>query len=132
MSVQGLYEIVINVKNLEKSLPDFIQAGYQPIMEGELEASVALLLYGIDSNLTALRLQKTVTQTHGLIRLWEWNKRLQSGLAIVTFRVSPLENYRERLILAGATSVTEIFSNEFGEPALTFKDPFRIFWGFLS
>lgn len=54
------------------------------------------------------------------------------GLSLSTFRVAGLAAYRERVVARGATEVTEIVPNEFGEATFSFVAPDRVFWTLIE
>jgi len=82
-NIQGIYENIIGVRERETALRYWAELGYQPVKEGRLEANQAESLYGIKAGLTALRLQNGATNTHGMLRLWLWDKPLAPGLGLV-------------------------------------------------
>jgi catechol 2,3-dioxygenase-like lactoylglutathione lyase family enzyme len=54
------------------------------------------------------------------------------GMSLYTYRVQGLEVYFDRVKASGAQNVTEIVSNEFGEPSFSFISPDRYFWTLIS
>lgn len=54
------------------------------------------------------------------------------GLSLSTFRVTDLAGYRDRVQAHGATEVTAIVENEFGEPSFSFVAPDRVFWTLVA
>lgn len=111
----GLHEICVGVPDLDAAIEDFRAYGCEPGMRGELDASAARALYGVDSALRAVRLSHQQAE-HGLIRLMQWEHPLNDGLGMgeslravgsrwgvrVTSSVLNLVNHAERARQNGA------------------------------
>jgi len=54
------------------------------------------------------------------------------GMSLYTYRVRGLEDYFNRVKGSAAQNVTDIVSNEFGEPSFSFIAPDRYFWTLIS
>jgi uncharacterized glyoxalase superfamily protein PhnB len=54
------------------------------------------------------------------------------GASLYTLRVSDLDEYRRRVGEGGATEVTAIVENEFGERSFSFVAPDGFFWTFIE
>ncbi|HEY9600021.1 MAG TPA: VOC family protein [Allocoleopsis sp.] len=54
------------------------------------------------------------------------------GVSLYTYRVRGIEDYCDRVQASTAQNVTEIVSNEFGEPSFSFVAPDRYFWTLVS
>jgi catechol 2,3-dioxygenase-like lactoylglutathione lyase family enzyme len=80
MRIQGIYEYVIGSGRREETLCYWAELGYQPVAQGKLTEGEALELYGVNSGLTSLRLQNGQVNTHGMIRLFLWDKLPDPGL----------------------------------------------------
>lgn len=52
----------------------------------------------------------------------------QLGLTLYTYRVKGIEGYRDRVSAAGATEITPLSTNEFGERSFSFVSPDGHFW----
>jgi uncharacterized glyoxalase superfamily protein PhnB len=50
------------------------------------------------------------------------------GMTLLTYQVRDIDAYRERVIDGGATAVTEVADNEFGEPSISFVSPDGLDW----
>jgi catechol 2,3-dioxygenase-like lactoylglutathione lyase family enzyme len=84
--IQGLYEVCIGVTDPDPLRIYWEQFGYRLGAEGELSASLAQQLYGVNSPLRSLRLYHQ-TADHGLIRLMVWARPLNEGLGLTTMKV---------------------------------------------
>lgn len=54
------------------------------------------------------------------------------GMSLYTYRVRGLEDYFNRVKTSAAQNVTDIVSNEFGEPSFSFVAPDCYFWNLVS
>lgn len=50
------------------------------------------------------------------------------GMSLLTYQVSDINEYREKVGEGGATEITEVYDNEFGEPSISFKSPDGLSW----
>ncbi|WP_166423643.1 hypothetical protein [Paraglaciecola sp. 20A4] len=78
--VSGVYEVMIGTDDSEKLLKYLAEFGFQQIDKGQLGQDKARSLYGVDSALTSYRLQNGDTDSHGLIRVLEWQSLLGDGV----------------------------------------------------
>jgi hypothetical protein len=78
--VSGVYEVMIGTRDSKLLVEYLAQFGFQEIDKGQLSADKANKLYGVDSQLTSIRLQNGDTDSHGLIRLLEWQNPLGEGV----------------------------------------------------
>jgi uncharacterized glyoxalase superfamily protein PhnB len=55
-----------------------------------------------------------------------------AGMCLATYRVAPVGEYYQRVKESGATELTSLLANEFGEASFTFKAPDGIVWGLIG
>ncbi len=84
--IEGIYEVCIGVSNSKPMVQYWEQFGYQIGQEGELSASAAKDLYGVNSALHSLRLYHQDAD-HGLIRLMVWENPTNEGLKLTPMKV---------------------------------------------
>jgi uncharacterized glyoxalase superfamily protein PhnB len=114
-AIGGLYEICIGVRDPLPQIRYWETLGYRIGPIGELKASAAQALYGVNSNLHSVRLLHQEAD-HGLIRLMAWETPVNEGLGLaklmtpgsrwtstLTADVLKLYNHAELAERAGAT-----------------------------
>lgn len=113
--VGGLHEVCVGVPDLDEALADFTAYGCRAGETGELDATSARALYGVDSGLRSLRLLHQQAD-HGLVRLMQWDRPVNDGLGMgdnlrcvgsrwgvrVTASAFNIVNHAERARAAGA------------------------------
>lgn len=85
-SIEGIYEVCIGVRDPIPMVKYWEQFGYRIGQEGELSASAAQKLYGVNSDLRSLRLDHQDAD-HGLIRLMVWSNPTNEGLKLTPMKV---------------------------------------------
>lgn len=85
-SIGGVTEVGIGAKDAEPLVKYFEGFGYRVGQTGEISASEAKKLYGVDSKLRSIRLLHQETD-HGLIRLMIWEKPVNEGLQMSRMNV---------------------------------------------
>ena len=84
--IEGIYEVCIGVTEPKAMVQYWSQFGYKIGLEGELSASKAQDLYGVNSALHSLRLYHQDAD-HGLIRLMVWENPTNEGLQLTPMKV---------------------------------------------
>jgi uncharacterized glyoxalase superfamily protein PhnB len=86
-SISGLYEIVIGATAEDESflIQYWQQFGFNVGQSGNLDASQAKQLYGVNSNLRSHRLHNQVTD-RSLLRLMVWEKPVNEGLGMTPLK----------------------------------------------
>ncbi len=79
--IEGIYEVCIGTKDPTPMVQYWKQFGYRIGQVGELSASIAQELYGVNSALRSLRLYHQ-NADHGLIRLMIWENPTNEGLGL--------------------------------------------------
>jgi catechol 2,3-dioxygenase-like lactoylglutathione lyase family enzyme len=82
-TIGGIFEICIGVRTADvpAQIRYWEQLGYRVGSEGTLAAAAAQKLYGVASNLKAIRLLQQDSD-HGLIRLLVWDQPVNEGLGL--------------------------------------------------
>tara|TARA_R110002012_G_scaffold281237_1_gene470236 strand:- start:103 stop:1233 length:1131 start_codon:yes stop_codon:yes gene_type:complete len=78
--ISGVYEVMIGTDDSETLISYLTQFGFTQIDKGQLGRDQARSLYGVDSALTSYRLQNGAIDSHGLIRVLEWQALLGEGV----------------------------------------------------
>lgn len=74
--VSGVYEVMIGTDDAGPLIEYFAQFGFRQIAKGQLGADQAEVVYGYKSGLTSFRLQNGEVDSHGLIRILQWDDAL--------------------------------------------------------
>jgi catechol 2,3-dioxygenase-like lactoylglutathione lyase family enzyme len=85
-SIGGIYEVCIGVREPIAAIQYWQQFGYRIDRVGEISASVAQQLYGVNSDLRSIRLAHQ-NSDHGLIRLMVWEQPINDGLELRSMKV---------------------------------------------
>ena len=85
-TIEGIYEVCIGVNDPIPMIQYWEQFGYRIGQVGELAASAAQDLYGVNSSLRSVRLYHQ-NADHGLIRLIVWEHPTNEGLKLKPMRV---------------------------------------------
>jgi len=78
--ISGVYEVILAVDDLPYSVTYWNQYGFKIIDSVKIKADASQNLYGVNSSLTIYRLQNGDIDSHGLLRLWKWEKPLGPGV----------------------------------------------------
>lgn len=78
--ISGVYEVVLAVEDIQYSIKYWNQYGFKVIDSSELNADQAMTLYGVKSGLKTYRMQNGDIDSHGLLRLWKWEKHIGPGV----------------------------------------------------
>lgn len=90
--ISGVYEVVVGVGDAEKSLKYFSEFGFEVVKTSKLTANQSNRIYGVESAAKVYRLQNGDIDTHGLIRLIDWETPLGNGVGY-----SPPETIGQRI-----------------------------------
>ena len=83
--IGGVYEICIGTGDPQSTLKYWEQFGFHVGLQGELSADQAEALYGVRSQLQAMRLHHQDAD-HGLIRVMVWDRPTNEGLGMCKMR----------------------------------------------
>lgn len=78
--ISGVYEVVMATATPAYHIRYFGEFGFHVTDSSSLSTQQALALYGVPSALKSYRLQNGETDSHGLLRLWVWDKPLGTGI----------------------------------------------------
>lgn len=85
-TIAGIYEVCIGVPEPISAIQYWEQFGYRIGQVGELSATLAHQLYGVNSSLSSIRLYHQDAD-HGLIRLMIWQNPTNQGLGTSSMKV---------------------------------------------
>lgn len=78
--ISGVYEVVLAVEDVPYSIEYWNQYGFKVTDSAEIAADLAFTLYGVNSKLKTYRMQNGGIDSHGLLRLWKWEKHTGPGV----------------------------------------------------
>ncbi len=90
--ISGLYEVMLGTDNATYAKKYFADFGFKEVKKATISADEALKLYGVNSKLTSYRLQNGHTDSHGLVRILEWEQPLGDGVGY-----APVETIGSRI-----------------------------------
>ncbi|NES66805.1 MAG: VOC family protein, partial [Okeania sp. SIO2D1] len=85
-TIKGIYEVCIGITETLAMIQYWQQFGYRIGQTGELTASTVKNLYGVNSNLRSIRLDRPDVD-HGFIRLMAWENPTNEGLEMTSMKV---------------------------------------------
>lgn len=85
-AIEGIFEVCIGIQEPISAIQYWEQFGYRIGQMGELPATTAHQLYGINSSLSSIRLYHQ-NADHGLIRLMIWQNPTNQGLGMESMKV---------------------------------------------
>ncbi len=90
--ISGLYEVMLGTDDAAYAKKYFADFGFKEVKKATISADEALKLYGVNSKLTSYRLQNGHTDSHGLVRVLEWEQPLGDGVGY-----APVETIGSRI-----------------------------------
>lgn len=78
--ISGVYEVMVGTASAEELVQYFREFGFRILADARVSNQVALKLYGVESALRAVRMQNGAIDSHGLLRILEWDKPLGPGV----------------------------------------------------
>jgi uncharacterized glyoxalase superfamily protein PhnB len=127
--VSGVYEAMVGTDDAEYLLNYFAEFGFAEVARASFTADQARAAYGVDSSLTSYRLQNGAIDSHGLVRILEWEKPAGPGVGYA----SP-ETIGQRMLVMRTEDIfrlNDIFHDirELGEPVLPIPPVFADLYG---
>ena len=90
--ISGVYEVMLGTDNADYAKKYFLDFGFKVVDSASLTAAEAKAIYKVDSKLTSYRLQNGTIDSHGLLRILEWEKPLGEGVGY-----APVETIGSRM-----------------------------------
>ena len=78
--ISGVYEVMHAVKDAQFAIKYFGEYGFRVTDSVSISAAEAQKIYGVNSALKTYRMQNGDIDSHGLLRLWVWEKPLGEGI----------------------------------------------------
>lgn len=90
--ISGLYEVMLGTDDASYAMRYFAEFGFNVIAEAKISAANAKRIYGVASKLKSYRLQNGSIDSHGLLRILEWENPLGNGVGY-----APVETIGSRI-----------------------------------
>jgi hypothetical protein len=78
--ISGVYEVMLAVKDANFAIKYFNEYGFRVTDSTAISAAQAQQIYGVNSGLKTYRMQNGGIDSHGLLRIWVWEKSLGDGI----------------------------------------------------
>ena len=102
--ISGVYEVILGTDNAEYAKKYFADFGFQEVDKATISAKDALKIYGVNSKLTSYRLQNGKIDSHGLLRILEWEKPLGEGVGY-----APVETIGSRIAVMRTHDIFRLY-----------------------
>ncbi len=107
--ISGVYEVMVGTEDAKPVIEHFAAFGFRVVKQGRFTAKQAKALYGVNSALTSYRLQNGDIDSHGLLRILEWDKATGPGVGY-----APAETVGQRLSVMRTKDIfriTDVFTD---------------------
>ena len=101
--ISGVYEVMVGTDNAEPLIEYFNAFGFEVVKKADFSAEQAEALYGVNSNLTSYRLQNSTIDSHGLLRILEWETPTGPGVGY-----APPETIGQRMAVTRTKDIFRI------------------------
>ena len=128
--ISGVYEVMVGAADAGPLLEYFAEFGFSIKNEAALDAAAAEKLYGVNSALRSIRLQNGVVDSHGLLRLLEWEQPLGPGVGY-----APPETVGQRMSVMRTRDIVRLYDtfsdlrHKAGEPWFPVEPVFDDIYG---
>ena len=78
--ISGVYEVMVGTDEAAQVLRHFSEFGFRVVEEAAMDAVAAKRVYGVNSALKSYRLQNGAIDSHGLLRVLEWQSLQGPGV----------------------------------------------------
>lgn len=102
--ISGVYEVMIGVDNADYAKKYFADFGFKTIDSSTISSKDTQKIYGVDSKLTSYRLQNGNIDSHGLLRILEWEKPLGEGVGY-----APVETIGSRIAVMMTKDIFRLY-----------------------
>lgn len=131
--ISGVYEVMVGTDDAGPLIEYFAEFGFSVKDEAATDAAAAEKLYGVNSALRSIRLQNGAVDSHGLLRLLEWEQPLGPGVGY-----APPETIGQRMSVMRTRDIMRLHDtfldlrNRAGEPWLSTEPVFDDLYGLDS
>ena len=128
--ISGVYEVMVGTDDAQPLLAHFAEFGFAVREQASLSADAAEALYGVKSGLRSIRLQNGDLDSHGLLRLLEWEQPLGPGVGY-----APPETVGQRMAVMRTRDIVRLHDvfldlrDKAGQPWLSTEPIFDDLYG---
>lgn len=127
--VSGVFEVMIGTGDADELVRYFAEFGFAVLAEGSATAEQAEQIYGVSSALRSIRMINGDVDSHGLVRILEWETPLGPGVGY-----APPETIGQRMLVMRTEDIfrlEDVFNDlrANGEPVLTIPPVFADLYG---
>jgi len=102
--ISGVYEVMVGTDKAEPLLEYFAELGFRQVSQGRMSAAQAERHYGVNSALRSYRLQNGGIDSHGLVRILQWQSLQGEGVGY-----APPETIGQRLVAARTEDIYRLW-----------------------
>lgn len=128
--ISGVYEVMVGTDDARQLVEYFTEFGFSIKKEARLDAQTAEKLYGVRSGLRSTRMQNGAVDSHGLLRILEWDQPLGPGVGY-----APPETVGQRMAVMRTRDIFRLHDtfldlrNKAGQPWLSTEPVFDDLYG---
>ena len=102
--ISGVYEVMVGTHSARPLIDYFAEFGFRVVADKRLSRQGAKQTYGVDSGLHAYRLQNGDIDSHGLLRILEWEQLAGPGVGY-----APPETIGQRMAVMRTRDIVRIY-----------------------
>ncbi|WP_350284623.1 hypothetical protein [uncultured Croceitalea sp.] len=102
--ISGVYEVMLGTDNAAYAKKYFADFGFKVVSQGAVSEKEAQRIYGVASKLKSYRLQNGNIDSHGLLRILEWEKPLGNGIGY-----APVETIGSRISVMMTNDIFRLY-----------------------
>ena len=128
--ISGVYEVMVGTDNATQLVEYFAEFGFSVTKDASIAAQAAQELYGVRSGLRSIRMQNGAVDSHGLVRILEWEQPLGPGVGY-----APPETVGQRMAVMRTRDIFRLHDvfmdlrNKAGQPWLSTEPVFDDLYG---
>ena len=128
--ISGVYEVMTGTDDAAALVEYFAEFGFSIKQQASLDAAAAEKIYGVRSALRSIRMQNGAVDSHGLLRILEWEQLLGPGVGY-----APPETIGQRMAVMRTRDIIRVYDtfldlrHEAGEPWLSTEPIFDDLYG---
>lgn len=127
--VSGVYEAMVGTGDADELVKYLAEFGFTTVAEGASTAAEAAEIYGVDSALRSIRMQNGSIDSHGLVRILEWETLLGPGVGY-----APPETIGQRMLVMRTEDVfrlDDVYNDlrDAGQPVLAIPPVYDDLYG---
>ena len=128
--IGGVYEVMVGTDNAQQLVEYFTEFGFSVTRDASIDAQAAQKLYGVRSGLRSIRMQNGAVDSHGLLRILEWEQPLGPGVGY-----APPETVGQRMAVMRTRDIFRLYDtfldlrNKAGQPWLPTEPVFDDLYG---